>query len=246
MSTVHILAPDLREEAVNRTAAIVGFQQMGAEVAVFERLSFDALALVHGDIVVGGIGFAHRAFERLGIAVPALPIMPEGLMSFAGRSIWETTMADVRRRVQCGTATFIKPLPERHKLFPGQRVGSVRDLIATAAVDDTEIVACSDVVDFISEYRCFVQHGEIIGVRHYKGDPLVFPAPQVVRDMAQAYDKAPAGYSLDVGVLDNGETRVVEVNDGYASAPYGLSPLRYASVIRARWDELGRGVQATT
>ena len=57
--------------------------------------------------------------------------------------------------------------------------------------------------------------------------------------------EAPAGYALDAGVLGDGRTALVEINDGYALGFYGrLTPERaqaYLSLLTARFrNVLGR------
>lgn len=237
---VYVLKPDETEFGINRSIASVGFVLKGDEVRLFELEEFEQLPLSKNDIVFGGIHLAHRAMECLGIPVPALASIPSELKTYAGRSSWLSTMGEVRTSVEKGEVIFIKPLPERHKLFDGQLLQSFRDLIPTAGIKDTEQVVCSELVEFISEYRGFVVRGELVGLRHYKGDPLVFPNSQLIRDAISAYRTAPAGCAIDFGVTKCGRTIVVEVNDGYSTGAYGLSPRRYASMIEARWEELRR------
>ncbi|MET1414492.1 ATP-grasp domain-containing protein [Roseibium sp. HPY-6] len=235
---IYVLAPDETEFGINRKVATVGFILKGEEVRLFRPEEIEHIPISKNDIVFGGIHFAHCAMERLGIPIPALESIPTELRAFAGRRSWRSTMGEVRMCVEKGEMIFIKPLPERHKLFGGQLLQSFRDLIPTAGIEDTEQVECAEPVEFISEYRSFVVRGELIGLRHYKGDPLVFPNSQVIRDVICAYRAAPAACAIDFGVTKGDKTIVVEVNDGYSTVAYGLSPRRYASVIEARWDEL--------
>jgi hypothetical protein len=235
---VYIVAPDDDITSVNRVNAWVGFAALGADAHWIEPLGLDDIALELGDIVVGGIGIAHHAFRRLGIPVPALPSIPPELMPFAQRRLWRDSIAAVRKQVEAGTPIFVKPVPEQHKLFNGQCLSSFRDLIATAHIPDDTQVDCAEPVAFVSEYRGFVLHGDLVGLRHYKGDPLVFPDAEAVRAAVRAFVNGPAGYALDFGVLADGRTAVVEINDGYASGAYGLPPITYANVITARWKEL--------
>ncbi|MBY6161070.1 ATP-grasp domain-containing protein [Mameliella alba] len=238
--TVHILAPDDTLFGINRHVARVGFSQLGEEVCLFDTDGFDALDLRPGDRVVGGIGFAQRGMRRLGIAVPDLDSVPAELMPFAGRRIWQATMAEARRMAGSGCAVFVKPRPERLKLFTGTLLRNFADLIPTAHIPDDEPVICADPVDFVTEYRGFVLHGDLIDLRPYRGDPLAFPDPEVIRNAlaVQARAAAPSAYALDFGVTSDGRTLVVEINDGYAVGAYGLSPLRYARLIETRWAEL--------
>lgn len=238
--TVHILAPDDTIFSVNRDIARVGFAQLGEEVRLFAPEGFDDLALVPGDIVVGGIRYARQGMDRLGIAVPDLDSIPEALMPYAGRRIWQSTMAEARRLAGNGSAIFVKPLPDRLKLFTGTLLSSFADLIPTAHIADEEPVICADPVEFVTEYRGFVLHCDLIDLRPYRGDPLRFPNPQVIRAAlaAQSQAGAPSAYALDFGVTAQGKTLVVEINDGYAVGAYGLSPMRYARLIATRWAEL--------
>ena len=131
--------------------------------------------------LVGSTETVEHAMERLGISVPALDPIPAELIPHAGRKIWRSTMGAVRTLVGKSEAVFVKPLPQRHKLFGGQLLSSFRDLIPTAGVSDTEEVECAEPIEFLSEYRCFVLDGKLLGVRHYKGDPLLFPDAEAIR-----------------------------------------------------------------
>ena len=235
---VYILKPEQTAYCVNRQVAAVGFTLRGEDVRLFERSEFDNLPLRESDVVFAGFSYARRAFERLGFNVPHLDYIPQETLPFAGRDLWLEDIGTVRKRVQDGEQIFFKPTPDRPKLFAGQVASQTKDLIATANAPNDTIVFCSEPVRFVSEHRAFVLHGELIGLRHYQGDPLAFPNPDTVRAAIAAYATAPAAYAYDFGVTDDGRTLVVEVNDGYSSGAYGLSPLRYARVISARWDEI--------
>lgn len=97
---------------------------------------------------------------------------------------------------------------------------------------------CSEVKNIITEWRCFVRYGKILDIRRYKGELGKIYSLKTVRDMVQAYIDAPAAYSLDIGLTENNETIIVEVNDGYSLGSYGLDPLLYAKLLSARWAEL--------
>lgn len=238
--TVYILRPDETVSSINRHLAMVGFHLRGEEVCCFEMDELDGLPLRSNDIVVGGIGVVRRSLERMGLATPTLESIPQSLFAFAGRKTWRGQLIDARRAVERGEAVFVKPVPEDLKLFTGQPLREFSDLLATSHLPDDTPVDCADLTPFVSEYRVFVVHGDVIGVRHYKGEPLVFPAADVVNAAIEAFQDAPAAYALDVGVTEDDRTLLVEVNDAYATGAYGLSPTRYAVFIEARWNELRR------
>lgn len=93
-------------------------------------------------------------------------------------------------------------------------------------------------VEFQSEWRVFVHRGEVKGVSHYSGDPLLFPNADRITEMITAWDsKPPVAYALDVG-LCKGETLLVEVNDAFALGSYGLNGKNYVDMVENRWLEL--------
>lgn len=62
----------------------------------------------------------------------------------------------------------------------------------------------------------------------------------MIRITLGAYQGAPAGYSADFGVTDNGRTLLIETNDGYSLGHGRLVANLYAELLRARWEELTR------
>ena len=49
---------------------------------------------------------------------------------------------------------------------------------------------------------------------------------------------AKAAYGIDFGVLAQGDTALIELNDGFSLGSYGLDQSVYADLIVARWTEL--------
>lgn len=102
---------------------------------------------------------------------------------------------------------------------------------------ETEII-CSEVIDFVSEWRCFVRYGEILDIRFYNGDPNKEYERKIIEASISDYEEAPAAYSLDFGVTTDGRTLLIEMNDGFAIGCYGLNEELYAKFLTARWAEL--------
>jgi hypothetical protein len=98
----------------------------------------------------------------------------------------------------------------------------------------------SGLVDFVSEYRCFVHEGALLGIHRYYGDNWILPDKATVIQMIKAYRSAPVAYGLDVGVTKEGKTLLVEVNDQYALGNYALGSLPYTEATVARWEQLCR------
>jgi hypothetical protein len=187
-------------------------------------------------MVAGFIEDVRGAVLQLTGSKPETFNYPYELAQFTLRSTWVTTLGAIRSNSTIWPV-FIKPY-EESKTFTGVLVTASRHVLRTAGLPSETKVWASSPVRFVSEYRCFVQRGEVVGCRFYKGDTLVFPDAGVIRAMVAAWATSPAAYCLDVGVLDDGRTALVEVNDGYAAGDYGLDSLIYARWLEARWCEL--------
>lgn len=219
------------------TAAAQGFSHFGYTVKLVSRVELDGLPLSAETVVVGGVDTVQTALSRHGI-IPQHITLPEALRPFARRRVWETTVGAVL--AQTVFPVFVKPLHDS-KSFTGFVAMHQDSLEAQLpALADTFPLLCQEPVHFLSEWRCFVLQGRVIGTSHYRGDPLVFPDPSTISAGLDAYTDAPAGYSADFGVLETGETALVEINDGYALGHGGLLGSAYAELLRARWHELFR------
>lgn len=223
-------------ENYNLYASTLGFTKLGIEVVPFYTteeivgLKFDETTVLHGFL-----NDTWKALEQYGIEKPTLPDYPEALSSFYHRKISESTLGEVMEK---GEPVFIKPLD--HKLFTGF-VWSPATAIKAAHISKQEPVFTSEVLDFVSEYRCFILDGEILGVKHYYGDWSVAPDSKVVNAcvLSMRYDRGyRTAYSIDFGITADGVTAVVECNDATSLGSYGLHPVYYARMIVARWLEI--------
>ncbi len=218
-----------------------GFRLKGYDVRFFEgeftSSELDAISLSKDDIVCGYIPIVRKVFDRLGVEQPNLPDIPDELLPFCGRLVWFGKLGDIHRQDQDVQSVFIKPRYVQ-KLFPGHVVASFKDLIKTSAYDMSTEILISEAVNFVSEYRGFVLRGDLVGLKHYKGDFGILPDVGVIRSAIQAYKLAPSAYSIDFGVTDRGESLLIEINDAFALGNYGLNSLLYTDIIEARWDEI--------
>jgi hypothetical protein len=223
-------------ESVNNYSAFEGFRQLGVETAPFFGFGdVETLQNLGQEVAVCGyIGDALAALERVGAPLPEPIDYPERLLGYLGRSVWRSTLDAVV------TGTFVKPV--RHKLFTGRVwTGSIADRLATegaSGVGSDESVWCSQVVNFVAEFRCFILEDQILDVRRYRGDWSIRPSKDIVTAAVMGYADAPAAYALDFGLTDDGRTLLVEANDAFALGCYGLDPVYYARMISARWEQL--------
>lgn len=216
-----------------------GCYWQGIEVEKF-YLPADIRTKVHRDTLVhGGVSAVKSSLRYLGVQVPEVPDAPECLLPWFGRKIWESSMADIRNR-KTSEPVFIKPLKLQKSFIGCVYTGSVTDLIQTADIPDDMELLCSEPVKFISEYRILVHNRMIYDCRFYAGDPTLFPNISMAQEAIRAFDDQPCGYSLDIGVVESGETLIVEVNDAFALGNYGAAYLPYTNMVIDRWKEIVR------
>lgn len=200
-------------------------------------LELDGTCLVVGDMVM-----THGALSQLRIPIPPPIDYPECLRRYLGRQIWQSTLGELERKIAGGPSrpTFAKPA-DRRKSFTGTVFAFSDDFYAIGNVSRRQTIWLSEVVSWISEYRVYVAYNKIVEIAHYAGDLKVRLDEGVVNDAIQVFHasgEAPDGYAIDFGVLGNGETALVEVNEGYSLGAYAISSADYSKVIVARWKQL--------
>jgi len=220
-----------------------GFRKRGLRCELFEppQLEQRTLPLAKDTIVVGGVPVVEAAFTALGITVPVADNLPAALSKYRGRKVWTSTWGELR--AQYSTKGPLEPLwvksLRRNKGSPSLAVYDADDINAASTLLDAHEVLVSEYVTFVSEWRCFVRHGQILDLCRYQGDVFRYPDAKVVKEaVADHGHVAPAGYGIDFGVLTDGRTVLVEVNDGYSLNPYGLEAMEYAELLEARWLQL--------
>jgi hypothetical protein len=216
----------------------------------YEVLEFTTTELRSGDIdyhligdadntiLCGGVGTVREALERAGRPAPPNLDLPVSVRFWANRLVWESTMGEIRHGVMNGAdPVHVKPR-DRGKLFNGTVIASFKDLIPSASVPDDEPVLVQGIVKFVSEWRATILRDRIINVAHYKGDPLQFPHSATMTCALNDFEERPIGFSMDWGVTEDGETALVEVNDGFSLGNYGVRGCDYVAMIEARWRQL--------
>lgn len=213
--------------------AYQGFYEMGFEVIHFhDNNKFTESS--KEDIIVGYVGTVRARLADFGIITPEMDY-PDELQKYLGRRVWLTKMNAVNNDPD-SWPVFVKPVED--KQFTGVVVRSPKDLIGCGIQGVNQDVYCSEIVDFVAEWRCFVRYGHILSVRPYKGDWRKHYDYRVIENAVKEFITAPAGYAIDFGLTDDGRTLLIEVNDGYALGCYGLFYIDYAKLLSARWAEL--------
>lgn len=89
-------------------------------------------------------------------------------------------------------------------------------------IPDDEEYFVSEVVDIVSEWRCFVYRNALKGVKNYSGDPWVLPSRGFVEDCIKEVGNDIVAYTLDVVVLKSGRSVVLEVHNFVSCGLYGF------------------------
>jgi hypothetical protein len=191
-------------------------------------------------VVRGSVESIRSLLARANRPEPPVFDLPSSLSPWIGRFTWETTMGEVRNQVDSEVSFnpfHIKPL-KHQKLFKGTVVYGLRDLIASASIPDNTPVLAQQKIEFASEWRAYILRDKILGVCNYKGDPLIFPVAEMMKDALEAFSERPIAFAMDWGITVAGHMLLVEVNDGYSLGNYGLAGMPFTAMIEARWRQL--------
>lgn len=217
---------------VNAYVASVGFRSLGFQIHKYVDAE-EVLDTKRESIFVGGVGMIRKRLKHLGIDKPDEIEYPEELRGFLNRKVWKSHLNQLIRAEQTGI--FIKPVET--KLFQGKVLTGFKDFIGLNYGREVE-VWCSEVIEVVTEWRCFVRYGELWDVCHYKGAWDSRLDLKVVREAISQFASQPAAFCLDFGVDANGKHYLIEVNDGHSLGSYGMGAISYAKFLSARWSEL--------
>lgn len=244
-------------------AAVLGYEtrRMSLRTIQVDHAARGALGLLQAQaqvLPVGSVEFVRAAMTALGLREPD-PMGYAGLQDYLQRDIRTTTVGEL---ANLQAPAFIKPVAT--KLFTGfvydpsqnywedphvtEQLAALRKLRP-----ETPLWICEP-VSFQCEWRYYVDgSGRVLAQARYDADgsddsPL--PAMEVVSSAVDALVMHLASnggahpFALDVGVLENGRTAVIETNDAWAIGLYGHArtpggadwgPRSYVDFLQQRW-----------
>lgn len=195
---------------------------------------------INFDVIIGSVQATTAFFKGCGIEVPNYLGYPKELHSYLGRYVDICKFGNLTSQYKF--PFFIKPF-KGVKHFTGCIIEKESDLQFLRdydnVLDDTEVYM-SEVLEIVSEYRCFVHEGELKGIQYYLGDFRVYPNINLIDDMIKDYTNSNVAYTLDVGITDDGRTILIEVNDMWAIGSYGMNARTYTLMCVRRMREIGR------
>lgn len=213
--------------------AYIGFREMGIETIFFDTYEELSNSKIE-DVVVGYVGTTKVRLKDFNRSIDDMDY-PETISKYLGRRIWKSTINSVNSNPNMWPV-FVKPI--NNKKFKGRVVHDTKDLIGCGSCYEDYPVYCSEIKEFIAEFRVFVLYGKIIDVRRYGGKWDVHCSKEVIESCLKDFVDAPNAYAMDFGITSDGETILIEVNNTCSIGSYGLDSILYAKFISARWAEL--------
>lgn len=93
----------------------------------------------------------------------------------------------------------------------------------------------SDLINIQSEWRAFVYKKELVGLKNYSGRFDIFPNVNKIKKMINAYKSQPISFTLDVAVLSDKNTVIIEVHDFFSCGLYGFSDHKILPYMFSKW-----------
>lgn len=210
---------------------LIGCKLKGAKVKLYEDIN--EVPLNRESMVVGWIEDTKEFFKNMGYVVDYNITLPHELHKekYLKRDIQQIATFQALKYINL--PFFIKP--NNVKSFEH---GIIKRQLELLKYKNNSDFIVSDVVDILSEYRCYIIDRKIVGCYNYLGDFYLYPNLKLVEEMIKDFKQAPMGYSIDVGILSNGETCLIECNDGWSLGNYGLDSKLYCRLLTERWIEI--------
>jgi hypothetical protein len=134
-----------------------------------------------------------------------------------------------RRAVINGTE---KDITEKLFVKSNDTIKGLTELTDSAPVGNYQI---SEIVDFKTEWRAFVYKQKLVGLQNYAGDFTCFPNVDVIHKMIDECINLPIAYTLDVGVIEDDHTVIIEAHDFFSVGLYGFSDHRILPYMYMNW-----------
>ncbi len=189
-------------------------------------------ALIRKNLFVGSTEFMREVFKRIGLEDVGVPMN-------SNRECKIITLGQAMDIAKTGKKIFIKPV--EIKLFTGFVLDQMEHVSISKVSLDTLVMAYEPFKDRIwSEWRIYVHNGTMVDSRNYAGDFTKSPNYDIVRHAIKHTIglEFPVAYTIDMGILENGENVVIEYNDMWAIGNYGIPNEDYFRLLRNRYFEI--------
>jgi len=184
---------------------------------------------VQANLFVGSINTMSFIFSKIGFKQNL--DLPEELFPFISRkiSIMKCSEAIKNKNI------FIKPV--KTKLFDGVVFSENGQKSYFRDYMDEECYV-SELIEIISEYRVFVSDSRIIYSANYSGDFMKNINYGYVKALVLNMKHKPISFTIDVALLKNGKSELIEINDFWSIGGYGLYCEDYFKMLKNRYFEI--------
>jgi len=180
-------------------------------------LSDDINGYEIGYIPIGSVEFVQQYLEIFhNINIKPINI-PEELFSFCERKVINGTEKDIIG------SKFVKS---------NDKIKSYTEITKKAPPGNYQI---SEIIEIESEWRSFVYKNKLVGLQNYSGDFKIFPDVEKIETIINNYKSAPIAYTLDVAILTNNKTDIIEIHDFFSCGLYGFSDRKILPYMFIRW-----------
>jgi hypothetical protein len=131
------------------------------------------LKIKNTDLAVGNPEFVKLALKELGVSIPQPPDYPKCLENYLFRKVWKSTLGDISAEFSKDpTATFFVKPAGSAKAFDGMILNGIDEATMWIQIwretnPASFPVMCSEIVEFLKEYRVYTVNGEVRGVSKY-------------------------------------------------------------------------------
>lgn len=180
-----------------------------------------------GYIPVGSVEFVIKFLKQVAPGQVILPLSIPGELfdyEFTGRDM-ELIKGDTKETIAYVSKNRKLLSDSNEKVFAKSvdEIKGYTEFIKPCELPSSGTYLLSEIVDIKSEWRGFVYKGKLIDIRSYSGDVGAFPDMQQVNFMITAYQAAPPAYTIDVAVLKNGKTVIIECHNFFSCGLYGFA-----------------------
>lgn len=215
----------------------------------FEYLGYDVIGFTLEDILTGKMDYRAKnnpfvgsidgmtmLFKNLG-KYPAPIDFPESVLAsgLINRKIVTMKLHDfIDAFKRTNKPMFVKP--KQTKLFDGVLI-SKQEHLSYLKLENCDVLVCEP-IEILSEHRVYVYNKKAIYSSNYSGDFRIAPNFDYVDKLIDTYNEQPIAYTIDVAILKDGSTTVIEFNDFWAIGSYGLFCINYAQMLLDRYFEI--------
>jgi hypothetical protein len=214
-------------------SAMFGAIEIGQDyrLTTFEEVQSGKFnTLVKNNLFVGSVEFMKEVFSKIGKENVRVP-------KNSNREHKVMTLGDAKKIAKSGQSIFIKPFDI--KLFTGFILDQMVHTSISDVPDDTNVMVYDVFSSKIkSEFRCYIHNNRVVDVRNYSGDLFCCPNEEYLKGIIDINKDFPISYTIDIGVLENGDNVVIEYNDMWAIGNYGIPNELYLRLLRDRYFEI--------